>query len=66
VNCKVHKARQVREVMDECGFIEIEHPPCSPDLAPSGIISFLNLKKKTRAVFFFFDEYPKEAVEEFF
>jgi hypothetical protein len=66
VNCKVHKARQVREVMDECGFIEIEHPPCSPDLAPSDFISFLNLKKKHLSGFFFFDEYPKEAVEDFF
>jgi hypothetical protein len=33
-NCRVHKARQVRED-DESGFVEMEHPSYSPDLAPS-------------------------------
>jgi histone-lysine N-methyltransferase SETMAR len=34
-NCRVHKALQVHEVIAECGFVEMEHPPYSPDLAPS-------------------------------
>jgi hypothetical protein len=48
-NCKVYKARQVREMIDECGFIEIEHPPCSPDLAH---YLFPKLKKKHERIFF--------------
>jgi transposase len=45
-NCRVHKARQIREVFDECGFVEMEQPAYSPDLAPSDYYLFLN--------FFFF------------
>jgi hypothetical protein len=38
-------ARQVREVIDECGFVEMEHSPYSPDLAPSDYYLFLKLNK---------------------
>jgi hypothetical protein len=34
-NCTVHKAPQIREGIDECDFVEMEHSPYSPDLAPS-------------------------------
>jgi hypothetical protein len=30
-NCRVHKARRVREVIDEWGFVKMEHPPYRPD-----------------------------------
>jgi hypothetical protein len=45
-NCRVHKARQIREVINECGFVEMEQPAYSPDLAPNDYYLFLN--------FFFF------------
>jgi transposase len=50
-NCRVHKARQIREVINECGFVEMEQPTYSPDLAPSDYYLFL--------IFFSFDEYMK-------
>ena len=30
----------------ECGFELVDHPPCSPDLAPSDNLLFPNMKKK--------------------
>jgi hypothetical protein len=50
-DCRVHKARQIREVINECGFVEMEQPTYSPDLAPSDYYLFL--------IFFSFDEYMK-------
>jgi histone-lysine N-methyltransferase SETMAR len=50
-NCRVHKAHQVHEVIDECGFVEMEHPPYSPDLSPSYYYLFPKVKKHLRAVF---------------
>jgi histone-lysine N-methyltransferase SETMAR len=49
-NCRVHKARQVREVIDECGFVEMEHPLYSPNLAPSDYYFFPKLKKHLRGI----------------
>jgi histone-lysine N-methyltransferase SETMAR len=65
-NCTVHKARHIREVIDECGFVEMEHPPYSPDLVPSDYYLFPKLKKYLRGRRFSSDEYLKKAVEEFF
>ncbi|KAH0808349.1 hypothetical protein GEV33_014442 [Tenebrio molitor] len=50
-NYRVYKARQVREAIDECGFVEMEHPPYTPDLAPSPkeeLLGLLPLKGRTR------------------
>jgi hypothetical protein len=47
-NYTVHKARQVREVIDECGFVEMEHPLYSADLAPSNYCLLPKLKKHLR------------------
>jgi histone-lysine N-methyltransferase SETMAR len=47
-NYRVYKARQVREAIDECGFVEMEHPPYTPDLAPSEYYLFSKLKKDLR------------------
>uniref|UniRef100_H3A128 Tc1-like transposase DDE domain-containing protein n=1 Tax=Latimeria chalumnae TaxID=7897 RepID=H3A128_LATCH len=34
-NAPVHKACVAQAVIHECGFEQLNHPPCSPDLAPS-------------------------------
>jgi histone-lysine N-methyltransferase SETMAR len=65
-NCRVQKARQIREVIDEYGFVKMEHPPYSPDFAPSDYYLFPKLKGHLRGLRFSSDEYLKEAVEEFF
>jgi hypothetical protein len=42
----VHQAsRQVREVIDECGFVEMEHPLYSPDVIPSDTYLLPKLNK---------------------
>ena len=43
-NAPVHTAAAVKK----CGFQEIEHPPYSPDLAPSNYYLFSKLKKDLR------------------
>jgi hypothetical protein len=55
-----------REVIDVCGFVEMEHPPSSPDLAPSDYYLFPKLKKHLRGRRFSSVEHLKEVVEEFF
>lgn len=51
-NCRVHKARQAGELIDDCGFMEMEHTPYSPDLAPNDrYVFFPNLKKEIRRIF---------------
>jgi hypothetical protein len=47
-------ARQVREVIDECGFVQMGHPLYSPDLAPSDYYLFSKLKKALERTPFFF------------
>jgi transposase len=54
-NCRVHKSRQVLEVIDECG---------SPGLAPSDYYLFPKLKKHLRRLRFSSDESLKGAVED--
>jgi histone-lysine N-methyltransferase SETMAR len=44
----------------------MEHPPYSPDFAPSDYYLFPKLKGHLRGLRFSSDEYLKEAVEEFF
>jgi hypothetical protein len=55
-NYRVQKARQVGEVIDECGFVEMEHPPYSADLAPSNSCLLPKLKKHLRRRRFSSDE----------
>ena len=52
--------------MKECGFKKIEHPPYSPDLAPSDYYLFSKLKKYLRGRKFDDDEEDKAAVMEHF
>ena len=47
-NAPVHTAAVAKAAVKECGFKEIEHPPYSPDLAPSDCYLFSKLQKDLR------------------
>ena len=47
-NAPVHKARVAQAAITECGFEQLNHPPYSPDLAPSDYFLFRNLKSHLR------------------
>ncbi|GBP78777.1 Mariner Mos1 transposase [Eumeta japonica] len=65
-NASVHTARVSRQALKETGFSEIDHPPYSPDLAPSDYFLFSNLKKELRGRRFVDDNQMKMAVERHF
>jgi len=65
-NAPVHTAAAIKAAVKECGFEEIEHPPCNPDLAPSGYYLFSKLKKDLRGKKFDDDELVKTAAREHF
>ena len=44
-NAPAHKSRTSRDAIKKCGFVELNHPSYSPDLAPSDYFLFRNLKK---------------------
>ena len=44
-NAPAHKSCISWAVIVECGFVELNHPPYSPDLAPSDYFLFRNTKK---------------------
>lgn len=65
-NAPVHSAHIATSAVNECGFKTINHPPYSPDLAPSDYFLFPNLKKDLRGKRFNDDEELKAAVMEHF
>ncbi|GBP07494.1 Mariner Mos1 transposase [Eumeta japonica] len=65
-NASVHTARVSRQALKDTGFSEIDHPPYSPDLAPSDYFLFSNLKKELRGRRFVDDNEMKMAVESHF
>ncbi|GBP13825.1 Mariner Mos1 transposase [Eumeta japonica] len=65
-NASVNTARISRQALKDTGFSEIEHPPYSPDLAPSDYFLFSNLKKELRGRRFVDDNQMKMAVESHF
>ena len=65
-NAPVHMAAVAKAAVKECGFKEIEHPPYSPDLAPSDYYLFSKLKKDLQGRKFDDDEEVKIAVMEHF
>ncbi|GBP79375.1 Mariner Mos1 transposase [Eumeta japonica] len=65
-NASVHTARVSRQALMDTGFSEIDHPPYSPDLAPSDYFLFSNLKKELRGHRFVDDNQMKMAVESHF
>ena len=50
-NAPAHKSHTSRTAIRKCGFVELNHPPYSPDLAPSDSL-FRNLKQFLRGRWF--------------
>lgn len=65
-NAPAHTAFKARSSLTKNGFTEINHPPYSPDLAPSDYFLFKNLKKNLRGRRFSTDEEMKDAVNDYF
>ena len=61
-----HKSRKSRGAIRKCGFVELNRPPYSPDLAPSDYSLFRNLKKFLCGRRFPDDNAVKEAVTGYF
>ena len=61
-NAPVHKARRAQAALKDCGFEQLNHPPYSPDLAPSDYFLFRQLKSSLRGRRFHDDDEVKEAV----
>src|ERR1051325_7851624 len=47
-NAPVHTSHIAQASLRECKFVQVPHPPYSPDLAPSAFFLFPNLKKHLR------------------
>lgn len=65
-NAPVHKSKKAIDALRECGFQELNHPPYSPDLAPSDYFLFRNLKKHLRGQRFGGDDDLKATVSAWF
>ena len=65
-NAPVYTARVSKIAARDCGFEEIQHPPYSPDLAPSDYFLFPDLKKCFRGKRFSDDEELKSAINGYF
>ena len=61
-NARPHTAAATVETVQQLGFELLQHPPYSPDLAPSGYHIFGPLKEALRSRRFTSDEEVKEAV----
>jgi histone-lysine N-methyltransferase SETMAR len=46
-NAPAHTAAVAKDAVKECGFEEIEHPPYSPDLAPTDYYFLLSIVQTT-------------------
>ena len=47
-NAPVRKSMIAQQAIHECGFLQLDHPAYSPDLAPSDYYLFRNLKSYLR------------------
>ena len=65
IHGNAHKSRTSRAAIRKCGFLELKHPPYSPDLAPSDFL-FRILKTFLRGRRFSDDNAVKEAVSGYF
>ncbi|CAG5008678.1 unnamed protein product [Parnassius apollo] len=61
-NAPVHTAGVSKDAVRQCGFTEVQHPPYSPDMAPSDYYLFPNLKRDLRGTKFSSDEELQAAV----
>src|SRR5215470_16123851 len=57
---------KAQAAIQQCGFQQLNHPPYSPDLAPSDYFLFRGMKKFLRGKRFSSDEEVKEAVTTWF
>lgn len=64
-NAPVHKSAKAAAAIRECGFHELNHPPYSPDLAPSDFYLFSKLKKSLRGKRFLDDSEVMSAVSDY-
>ena len=62
----MHKSRVAQATIRECKFEQLNHPPYSPDLAPSDYYLFRNLKSHLRGTRFRDDDELKAATEAWF
>ena len=53
-----------QQAVRDCGFVQLDHPAFSPDLAPSDYFLFRILKSHLSGVRYPDDEVLKEAVKE--
>ena len=65
-NAPVHKSRVAQAAIPECKLEQLNHPPYSPDLAPSDYYLFRNLKSHLRGTRFWDDDELKAATEAWF
>jgi histone-lysine N-methyltransferase SETMAR len=65
-NAPVHKAKVSQHAIHDCQFEELNHPPYSPDMAPSDYYLFSHLKKYLRGKHFESDDELMHAVTAWF
>ena len=65
-NAPAHTSHVAKAAVKDCGFVELPHPPYSPDLAPSDFFLFPNLKSALKGRRFADNEEVKDAFGEFF
>lgn len=65
-NAPIHTSGRAQSSLQSAGFVQLPHPPYSPDLAPSDFFLFSHLKKHLRGKKFFGKEELKEEVANFF
>src|SRR5215471_12603495 len=65
-NAPVHMSAKSQAAIRQCEFQQLNHPPYSPDLAPSDYFLFRVMKKFLRGKRFSSDEEVKEAVTTWF
>ena len=63
-NARVHTCKVATDTVERKGYELLPHPAYSPDLAPSVLLLFPNLKKDIRRCHFRSDEEVVTAVEE--
>ena len=64
-NAPIHTSRKTQETLTNAGFVQLDHPPYSPDLAPSDFWLFNRLKKHMRGQKFVSKDDMKDNVTKF-
>ena len=64
-NASIRKCNIVQAAIRQAGFIELNHPTYSPDIAPSDYHPFSNLKKFLRLQNFSSDDETVTTVEDY-